>query len=385
MTMNPTKVTVVLGTRPEIIKLAPVVHAFERRVGREAVSVIDTGQHYDASMSQCFWEEFGLREPDKRLRSGGMTRSASIGYLVGEIGEALARSRPDAVIVQGDTNSTVAGSIAANAVGVPLVHVEAGLRSFDRNMPEEHNRIVSDHLADLCCAATPDNVRNLIVEGIKRERILRTGNTIVEAVRSQLPDGRDQSAVRSTYRVDPASYVLATIHRPENTDNPVALGAILDGLARVGRDRGIRVLLPLHPRTRAAIGRAGLEHLLAGLQTIDPIGSSAFLSLATTAAAIVSDSGGVAEEVTILKRPLIVVRRSTERGEAVRAGFARLVRPDEIYDATTRVLSDTALDARLAATPCPYGDGTAAEQIVEATVKRFGSAPAADGSRTAAA
>jgi len=364
-------VTVVLGTRPEIIKLAPVIQALERRLGPAGVSVIDTGQHYDASMSGRFWEEFGLREPERRLAAGGMSRAQCLGYLLAELGADFERRRPDAVLVQGDTNSTVAGALAANATGIPLVHVEAGLRSFDRRMPEEHNRVVTDHLSDLCCAATADNVHNLESEGISASAVLRTGNTIVEAVASQLPDPEAQAAVRSAHDVEPGRYVLATVHRPENTDDPQALTAILAGLRQVGREHRLPVLVPLHPRTRAAVERAGGERLLDGLRVMDPLGSVDFLSLAASAAVIVSDSGGIAEEVTILKRPLVIVRRSTERAESIWSGFATLVWPDEVHETASGLLSDAGLLGRLATTPSPYGDGTAAERIVEATIERF--------------
>lgn len=370
-------VAVVLGTRPEIIKMAPVIREFSRRLGAGGVAVYDTGQHDDASMSGRFHAEHGLREPAVRLDGGGMARSATIGYLVTRLGDELARRKPDAVIVLGDTSSTVAGALAANAVGTPLVHVEAGLRSFDRTMPEEHNRVLTDHLADLCCAATWANVENLTAERVDPTRIVRTGSTVVEAVGSRLPAKRVQTETRTNLGVADGRYILATLHRPENTDDPTVLGTILSDLARVGRAFHRDVVLQLHHRTRRAIEDAGESRLLGKFHVVDPMGSADFLSLVAGASVVVSDSGGVAEEVTILKRPLVIVRRTTERVESIDAGFAALAGPHEVFAAAGDVLSDPGVTARLAATPSPYGDGTAAKQIVAHTVSRYsrGSVP----------
>lgn len=355
------RIAVAVGTRPEIIKMAPVI----RRLGADAF-VIDTGQHYDTSMSGQFWSELGLAQPDVRLDGGGMSRAACIGYLTAEIGRVLAEHRPAALLVQGDTNSTAAAAIAANAVGVPLVHVEAGLRSFDRAMPEEHNRVLVDHLADLCCAVTPVNAANLAAEGVPPERIVLTGNTIVEATLSQLPASQQRAAVLQSRGLLPDRYILATVHRPENTDDPEVLRDVLAALAGIAEQ--VPVVLPAHPRTILAVKRAACEDVLEHIEVLEPLGSAEFLTLAAHAAALVSDSGGMAEEVTVLKRPLVIVRRSTERPESIDAGFARLVTPDGITAAVERVLTDhSELLSRLAATPSPYGDGTAAARIVRAT------------------
>ncbi len=341
--------------------MAPVI----REIGTDAF-VIDTGQHYDASMSGQFWSELHLAEPDVHLNGGGMTRAACIGYLTAEIGRVLTQHGPSALLVQGDTNSTAAGAIAANAVGVPLVHVEAGLRSFDRAMPEEHNRVLVDHLADLCCAVTPVSAANLASEGVPPERIVLTGNTAVEATLSQLPASQDRAAVLQSRGVLPDRYIVATVHRPENTDDPKALRSILGALAHIARQ--MPVVFPAHPRTIVAIERAECQDLVEHLDVLEPLGSAEFLALAAHAAALVSDSGGIAEEATVLKRPLVIVRRSTERPEAVDAGFARLVSPDGIVGAVESILSrHAAVLARLAKTSSPYGDGKAAARIVGAT------------------
>jgi UDP-N-acetylglucosamine 2-epimerase (non-hydrolysing) len=369
---EPRSVAVVLGTRPEIVKLAPVI-----RLLGEAAFVVHTGQHYDETMTDVFFRGFGLPAPDVQLRVGGLSRSAQIARALDGLDELFGRQQPDAVIVQGDTNATVAGALAANGRSIPLVHVEAGLRSFDRAMPEEHNRVVTDHLSDLLCAATPGNVGNLLAEDIPASRIVLTGNTVVEAVRSQLPRPRQREAVLEQFGVRAGRFVLATIHRPENTDDPAVLGAVLRELARCP----VPVILPIHPRTRAAADAAGLSGHLSALRVTHPLDASTFLALAAECAVLVSDSGGVQEECTVLKRPLIVVRRSTERPESM-THFARMAAPGASLGAALQdLLEDVEVrHAELAEVPSPFGDERAAELIVKATralVTRGGAGEAA--------
>lgn len=365
-------VAVVLGTRPEVIKLTPLIHEFRRRLGPDGVSVLDTGQRDDSSLPGTIWTEHGLSEPAVRLGGGAMAGLENIDNLVAALCDELARRRPDAVIVHGDTNSTLAGALTASAVGTPLVHVEAGLRSCDRRSPEEHNGVITDQIADLCCAATWGNLQNLLAEGVDATRIVRTGSTVVDAVASQLPTAWVQALTRTSFGVAEERYILATIHRPENTDDPTALATILADLGRAGRASHRDVVLLMHPRTRITVARFGLSHLLGMFHVVDPIGHAHFLSLLAGASAVVSDSGGVAEEVTILKRPLVIVRRSTEHVESIDAGFAALAAPQDVFEATIDALSDSGLLNRLAETPSPYGDGTAARQIVDHTITRFG-------------
>ncbi|TNM40513.1 UDP-N-acetylglucosamine 2-epimerase (non-hydrolyzing) [Nocardioides albidus] len=355
------RIAVVVGTRPEIIKLAPVVH----ELGAQAL-LVHSGQHWDRELSGAFFDEAGIGAPEVTLRGiGGQDRARQIGGMVTALAEALEAARPDAVVVQGDTNTTSAAAQCASYLGLPLVHVEAGLRSFDRAMPEELNRLVVGALADLHCAATPTNVDNLVREGVPASRIRLTGNTIVEAT--------ERSLRAVTGRVGlprHRTFVLATIHRPENTDDPVRLAAILDELGRLPAP----VVMPLHPRTRACVERFGMGHLLDPLEVVAPIGHEEFLGLASHAALLVSDSGGVQEECTVLKKPLIVVRNSTERPESVEAGFAHLVRPGPAIGALgRRLLADRDLPHRLRGVPSPYGDGSAARAIVAATRELVGS------------
>lgn len=361
--MTAARFAVVLGTRPEIVKLAGVIDA----LGAAAV-VIHTGQHYDEQMSQVFLDGLGLPVPEHRINLGALARAEQIGRGTAELAALFDKCDPKAVIVQGDTNSALAGALAANATGRPLVHVEAGLRSYDRAMPEEHNRVLVDHVSDLLAAPTVTAVANLAREGISGEHVVCCGNTVIEAVRRQLPDAARRTALLDRLGLEPGRFVLATIHRPENTDDPATLERILRELGSLA----LPVVFPQHPRTAAAVRAAGLDSCLDPLQTLEPVDGGDFLALAAESAVLVSDSGGVQEEVTVLGRPLVVVRRSTERPEALEH-FACLVRPGGIAAAVSRYLAGgEALRRQLAGTPSPFGDGTASTTIVQAIQARFG-------------
>ncbi|GAA2800799.1 non-hydrolyzing UDP-N-acetylglucosamine 2-epimerase [Streptomyces showdoensis] len=356
-TLPARSVVVVLGTRPELVKLAELI-----RVLGPAARVVHTGQHYDEELSGGFLAELGLPEPAYLTGVGGQPRAVQIAAALQGLDALFAAEPPLAVVVQGDTNAALAGALAANARDLPLVHVEAGLRSHDRAMPEEHNRVLIDRLADVLCAATPDNRELLLAEGVPDERIAVTGNPVVEAVRDHLPAAAERARLLAAHGLDADRYVLATVHRPENTDDELALTAVLHELAGLARE--LPVVLPLHPRTRARIEAAGLLPLLDGVTVLPPAGYGTFLALARHAALIVSDSGGVQEETTVLGRPLVVVRNSTERPESL-ADFAELVDPGpQIGTAARRRLSEGAPGLhRLANLPSPYGDGTASRRI----------------------
>lgn len=352
------RVAVVLGTRPEIVKLAPLLRKL-----RDLAYVIHTGQHADDATSAVFLTECGLPVPRHTLAIGGRSRVGQMAGAALEIDELFAKVRPAVVVVQGDTNSTLAGALAANAHGVPLVHVEAGLRSHDRSMPEEHNRVLVDHLGDMLCAATEVNVENLRAEGIAPHRVVLTGNTIVEAVEDHLPGEAERRQRLALRGLRHGRYVFATVHRPENTESPEALAAILDELGGLAR-RGWPVVMPLHPSTAKAAARAGLEGALARLRPLEPLGYREFLSLAKDAAVVISDSGTLQEEVTVLKRPMVVIRRGTERPEALRA-FARLVSPGpEISTVALAWLADPdAVHRHLCQEVSPFGDGRASSYV----------------------
>jgi UDP-N-acetylglucosamine 2-epimerase (non-hydrolysing) len=349
----------VLGTRPEIVKLASIILLLE-----EAALVVHTGQHYDPNLSEVFFREMGLPEPDLFLEVGGASRGEQIGSATISIDQFLAEQQPQAVLVQGDTNSVTAGALAANAQRVFLCHIEAGLRSRDRQMPEEHNRVITDHLSDLCCAPTQVAVDNLLAEGIDSRRIALTGNTVVEAVQRLMPTERGD--ILGRYGVEPGEFVLATFHRPENVDDPDRYATILNELANLP----LPVVLPLHPRSVARAESFGLGTLLEKLRVTEPIGYRDFLGLEAESALMVSDSGGIAEEASVVKRPLVVVRNSTERPE-VMGIFAVLVQPGPDIGEESRRLLDKGWK-HLADIPSPYGDGTASHFSLEALAERIG-------------
>ncbi|WP_410571250.1 non-hydrolyzing UDP-N-acetylglucosamine 2-epimerase [Amycolatopsis sp. cmx-4-61] len=351
-------ITLVCGTRPELIKLAPLMRVF----GAEC-AVVYTGQHYDRSLYSRIRADLPPSDRFHELGVGSGRRGGQLGRTVSAVDEVLADRPGRVVVVQGDTTSALAGALAANAHDLPLVHVEAGLRSHDRAMPEEHNRVLIDHLADLCCAPTELNRANLLAENVPAERIAVTGNTVVEALQAALPSTEDRRAVLAARGLERDRFVLATIHRPENVDDAARLAVVLHELGRLP----LPVVFPLHPRTAKSIERFGLRPLLEPLVELEPQAYPAFLALAAEAAVIVSDSGGIQEEASVLKRPVVVVRRSTERPEIAGTFGTRVLPGPSIGAEVARWLDDVpGHRERLGKVPSPYGDGTASEQIAVA-------------------
>lgn len=356
--LRPQSIAVVVGTRPEIIKLAPVVHELG-----DAAFLVHTGQHIDEAMVESVLTAHGLPEPTAWLAAGGLSRAGQLVHIVQGLDRILAERDVDAVVVHGGTTSALAAALTANAHGVGLVNVEAGLRSFDRSVPEEHNRTVVDHLSDVVCAATVGNVENLLCEGVAAHRIALTGSTTVQSVHKHVGLPLAQLDVLDSFGLRPNGYVLATLHRPENTEDPDVLAAILGELAALP----LPVVLPVHPRTQVAAAVAGCADLLDLLLTVPPQSSSVFLALAAHAAVVVSDSGGVQEECTVLKRPLVLVRRATERPEVLR-DFATLVQPGPAIGDEVRSLlkgHQARLDG-LRAVPSPFGGHQAGAKVARA-------------------
>lgn len=357
--LAPRSIAVVLGTRPEHIKLAPLI-----RLLGPAARVIHSGQHYDPAMTGVLPGTASSGE--EPLWIGGQHRGIQIGAATAQLADRWRDDRPSAVVVQGDTNTALAGALAANSCGVCLVHVEAGLRSGDRDMPEEHNRILIDHLSDLCCAPTSGNAANLRAEAIPGHRITITGNPVVEAVRQTSRD--HQAAAVILGDLAETDFALATFHRPENTDPPARLAAILDALASTA----LPVLVPLHPRTRRRIRELGLDPSQLGIRTCDPPPYPAFLALMERARVLISDSGGIQEEATIIGRPLIVLRKSTERPEALGALVRITASPADLPALTADLITTPA--AGHATTP--FGDGLASQRISRAITTLLGKHPA---------
>lgn len=302
-------ITVVAGTRPNFMKVAPVHRALTRR-GLE-VRLIHTGQHFDASMSDVFFRDLGLPTPAVRLHVGGGSHAEQTAAALVGIAMDLEAHRPSMTIVVGDVTSTLAGALAAAKLGVPLVHVESGLRSRDWTMPEEINRVVTDHLADLLLTSSRDARPNLIAEGIDAARIVFVGNVMIDSMHHARLRGTE---ILARHGLTPGAYAVATLHRPVNVDTAAALGATLDALAAIGRR--IPLVFPVHPRTLARAADLGLLQRMQatpGLATIEPLGYDDFVTLMASAKLVATDSGGIQEETTALGIPCLTLREGTER------------------------------------------------------------------------
>jgi UDP-GlcNAc3NAcA epimerase len=355
------KVMTIVGARPQFIKAAPVSRALRKRRGATEV-LVHTGQHYDDNMSEVFFRELDIAPPDRHLGIGSSAHGDQTGRMLIAVEATIAHVRPDWVLVYGDTNTTLAGALAAAKLRVPVAHVEAGLRSFNRDMPEEVNRVVADHIADLLFAPTSAAVDNLRREGIARSRIVRTGDVMYDAALYYGAKAERASRILDDLTLSPRQYVLVTIHRAENTDNRDRLKAILRALEKLSRT--ITVVLPLHPRTRAAMQQAGLGSDTK-IKMIDAVGYLDMVVLERNACLIATDSGGVQKEAYFYRVPCATLRTETEWVELVRAGWNRIVAPDS-PERIFRVLH--AMLARFRpprAGRSLYGDGHAAEAIVK--------------------
>jgi UDP-GlcNAc3NAcA epimerase len=355
------KILSVVGARPQFIKAAAVSRVLRARSGVIEV-LVHTGQHYDENMSAVFFSELEIPEADHNLGIGSGSQGVQTGRMLEALERVIVAERPDRVLVYGDTNSTLAGALAAAKLHVPVAHVEAGLRSFNRAMPEEINRVVADHLADFLFAPTAVAVENLAREGIGADRVHRTGDVMYDAALFYAGKARAQSGLLARLGLAPRGYALATIHRAENTDDPVRLVAIFDALAALASR--LRVVLPLHPRTRKALDSAALGRRWPdALALIDPVGYLDMVMLETDARLVVTDSGGVQKEAFFFHVPCATLRTETEWTELVTAGW------NTILDPNAPGLAER-LVARLEAPPPVahpplYGDGNAAAKICD--------------------
>lgn len=353
-------VAVVLGTRPEIIKLAPVLHELAR--WRIRVALVHTGQHYSYELDRVFFEQFGLATPTHNLEIGSGSHGYQTGRMLERLEAILTAARPEWALVHGDTNSTVAGALAAAKLNIPVAHVEAGLRSYDRTMPEEVNRVIADHLAALLFAPTAIAQANLAAEGIQAGVVL-TGNTIVDAVNYQRArfTGRPLAALG----LEAGGYLLLTLHRQENTNDRGRLGRIIAGLRQGVAAVGLPLVAPLHPRTRRVLAEFGLERefmALPGVRVTEPVDYVTSLELQAAASAVLTDSGGLQEEACILGTPCVTLRDNTERPETLAIGANVLT-----GDAPERIAACVAeMAGKRGAWPNPFGDGMAAGRIVAA-------------------
>lgn len=315
------RIIVVVGARPNFIKVGPLLPALA--AGGIQADVAHTGQHYDASMSDVFFEDLDLPEPRWFLGVGSGTHAVQTGTAMMRLEELLGTEQPDAVLVVGDVNSTLAGALAAAKMHVPVVHLEAGLRSGDMSMPEEVNRLVTDQLSSMLLAPTEDAVANLAREGVDTSRVRFVGNIMAEALLRSAAKAVGRSPAVG-FGLETGAYILATIHRPENTDHPEHLAHIAAALA----EAPLPVVLPVHPRTRPSLAEVGYHEDTGNIHLSDPVGYLDMLALQRDAAAVVTDSGGVQEEACMLHTPCVTVRRNTERVVTVECGANRLAAAD---------------------------------------------------------
>jgi UDP-GlcNAc3NAcA epimerase len=349
------KILTVVGNRPQFIKAAAVSGPLRER--HEEI-LVHTGQHYDDSLSSVFFTELGLARPDRELGIGGGSNTSQTARMLAALDPLLAEIAPDAVLVYGDTNSTLAGGLAAAQAGVPVVHVEAGMRSFDRAMPEELNRVLSDHLAELLLCPSQTAADNLRAESVAGT-VEVVGDVMVDVAMRWQPAARADTRVPATYGLDPGGYMLLTAHRAGNVDDPQRLRALVDLIGALPGP----VLLPLHPRTRARLIDAGLLEQLEHRDEVrltEPLGYAEFSALVCQARAVLTDSGGVQKEAYLAGVPCVTLRANTEWVETVAAGWNTLVDLDA--SAALAALESKPPKER----PALYGDGHAAERCVEA-------------------
>jgi UDP-GlcNAc3NAcA epimerase len=364
------KLVTVVGARPQFIKAAVVSRQLRSYPDFEEI-MVHTGQHYDGFMSDVFFKEMDIPNPKFHLGIGSGPHGAQTGRMLEALEGTLLEQRPDWVLVYGDTNSTLAGALASVKLHIPVAHVEAGLRSFNRQMPEEINRVLTDHMAELLFAPTQAAVENLRREGIQADRMRHVGDVMYDAALHYAGLAEQASPILDRLGLESKTYVLATIHRAENTDDPVRLGIIVDGLARVGRD--LPVVLPLHPRTRAAMEQQGLIDLfMHDIRLMGPVGYLDMIMLEKHARLIVTDSGGVQKEAFFHHTPCVTLRQETEWVELVELKWNTLCPPlnaEAVAACITTQLQTVPPDC-----PNPYGDGKAAASIIEALQRRAASA-----------
>ena len=362
------KVISVAGARPNFMKIAPLMEAFRNVPAIEPI-LVHTGQHYDERMSDLFFRQLGIGQPDVNLGIGSGSHAVQTAEIMLAFEQIVLREKPDVVLVVGDVNSTIACGIVAVKLGITLVHVEAGLRSFDRSMPEEINRILTDSISNLLFCTEQSGVDNLRREGVAEERIVLVGNVMIDTLLKNKAKA-DESTILDDLGLQPGGYAVLTLHRPANVDDPAVFGGLLDAFDVIQQE--MPIVFPVHPRTRKNLDGSPLAGRVAAMtnfRLIDPAGYLDFLKLISSARLVLTDSGGIQEETTILKVPCLTLRPNTERPITAEVGSNSIVGtdPERILHAYHETLAGR---GRKPQTP-PLWDGRAAERIAKVLVERF--------------
>ena len=353
------KVVCVVGTRPNFMKIAPIILEMTRAQSDAQALLVHTGQHYDDNMSDVFFRELEIRQPDVNLDVRSSSHSRQTAEIMLGFEPVLRDYQPDWVLVPGDVNSTLACALVAAKLGIKVAHVEAGLRSFDRLMPEEINRLLTDQISDLLFTPSRDASANLFREGIDPSRVCFVGNVMIDTLVRLLPKTSTRwPALRTQYGL--VSFALVTLHRPSNVDAPGALSKVMDGLSRVAAE--IPVLFPVHPRTRSRLAELRLESVTPNLRLVEPPGYLDFLTLEANASVVLTDSGGIQEEASFLGIPCLTLRPNTERPITISEGTNRLVRAEP--DAMLRAVREALVRPDHAASRPELWDGRTAERIL---------------------
>lgn len=360
------QIHLIAAARPNFMKIAPLYHELVKREGLDPV-IVHTGQHYDLNMSDIFFKDFGLPEPHIHLGVGSGTHAEQTGSVMIAYEKVLMERRPDLVVVVGDVNSTAAATLAAVKLGIKTAHLEAGLRSFDRTMPEEINRMVTDSIADILWTPSPDGDENLKNEGVVPERIERVGNIMIDSLEMLRPEIESLNTY-SQMGLDSSSYALVTLHRPANVDHPDSLTALCNLLAEVSLT--LPVIFPVHPRTFAKIKEYGLLSILEGAEKLflkEPLGYKDFMNLVMNSKLLITDSGGIQEESTYLGIPCLTLRPNTERPVTVTQGTNRLCTLKEIPGMLRKITSGA-----FPAGSIPHlWDGKTAQRVADSIERRL--------------
>lgn len=356
-------ISIIVGTRPEIIKMSPIIKECKEK--NLDYFILHTGQHYSYNMDRVFFEQLNLPEASYNLDVGSGTHAEQTGNILINLEKILIKEKPDMVLVEGDTNTVLAGALAATKLHLKVGHVESGLRSYDRSMPEEINRVITDHISDLLFAPTEKSKKILISEGIEKRKIFETGNTIVDSVYQNLKIADEKVNVLKQYSLKKQDYFLVTIHRQENVDNEKRFKNIINSLNKVSKIYKLPVIYPIHPRARKMMEKFKIQKNEINL--IDPIDYLSFLQLEKNAKLVLTDSGGVQEETCILDVPCVTLRESTERPETIEVGSNILagINQEKILECV-KIMEENNKKWKN-----PFGDGKSGKRIIKIISEEF--------------